>query len=112
VKRSARAGRTFVSLWMEHAAAINCAACMIGRMKLQPYLKSKDHAKQTLRLVYIDIMSLSVTSLKGIIIWYQRSSGKIMNQIAEPIGASENCRIWNDWTVLIQSFVTSKDAKL
>jgi hypothetical protein len=111
VKRSARAGRTFVSLWMEHAA-VYCAACMIGRMKLQPYLKSKDHAKQTLRLVYIDIMSLSVTSFKGIITWYQMSSGKIMNQIAEPISESENGRFWNDWTVLIQSFVTSRDAKL
>lgn len=48
---------------MEHDT--NCPACMIGKAQLQPYPKSKEHAKRPLERVYMDIMTSSVTSLEG-----------------------------------------------
>ncbi len=48
---------------MEHD--LNCTACMIGKAQLQPYPGSKEHAKQPLERGYIDIMTLSATSIEG-----------------------------------------------
>jgi hypothetical protein len=44
---------------------MDCESCMIGKAKLQPYPKSKEHAKRPLERVYMDIMSLNVTSIEG-----------------------------------------------
>ena len=44
---------------------IDCPACMVGKAKLQPYPKSKDHAVRPLERVYIDMMSSAVTSIEG-----------------------------------------------
>ena len=48
---------------MEHDT--NCRACMIGKAHLQPYPKTKEHAKKPLERVYMDIMTSSVTSIEG-----------------------------------------------
>ena len=52
-----------MGLRMDHD--MNCTACLIGKAKLQPYPKSKEHAKRPLERVYMDIMSSSVTSIEG-----------------------------------------------
>lgn len=44
---------------------MDCDSCMIGKAKLQPYQKSKEHAKRPLERVYMDIMSSNVTSIEG-----------------------------------------------
>jgi hypothetical protein len=44
---------------------MDCDSCMIGKAKLQPYPKSKEHARRPLERVYMDIMSSSVTSIEG-----------------------------------------------
>ena len=44
---------------------LNCTACMLGKARLQPYPKTKEHAKRPLERVYMDIMSSSVTSIEG-----------------------------------------------
>ena len=38
---------------------------MLGKARLQPYPKTKEHAKLLLERVYMDIMSSSVTSIEG-----------------------------------------------
>ena len=44
---------------------MDCDSCLIGKAKLQPYPKSKEHAKRPLERVYMDIMSSNVTSIEG-----------------------------------------------
>ena len=44
---------------------MDCGSCMVGKATLQPYPKSKPHAKRPLERVYIDIMSSSTTSIEG-----------------------------------------------
>ena len=44
---------------------MDCDSCMIGKAKLQPYPKSKEHARRPLERVYMDIMSSNVTSIEG-----------------------------------------------
>ena len=44
---------------------VDCPACMVGKAKLQPYPKTKDHAKRPLERVYVDLVSASVKSIEG-----------------------------------------------
>ena len=44
---------------------LDCASCMVGKAKLQPYPKTKEHARRPLERVYIDIASSSVKSFEG-----------------------------------------------
>ena len=50
-------------LRLEHD--MDCTSCLVGKAKLQPYPKSKEHAKKPLARVYMDIMSSNVTSIEG-----------------------------------------------
>jgi hypothetical protein len=47
---------------MEHD--LNCIACMIGKVQLQPYPGSKEHVKRPLERVYMDIMTSLITSVE------------------------------------------------
>jgi hypothetical protein len=44
---------------------MSCYACLLGKAKLQPYPKGKQHARRPLERVYMDIMSSGVTSFEG-----------------------------------------------
>jgi hypothetical protein len=44
---------------------MSCDACLLGKAKLQPYPKGKQHARRPLERVYMDIMSSGVTSFEG-----------------------------------------------